>query len=211
MKHLLTAALLAVMLPLTALAAQFEEGTHYEVISDRATSKPEIKEFFSFYCPACNAYEGLLVDVKPLLDEKVAFKKSHVDFMGGYSAQNQAMLSQALATASVLPQKDKLVAALFNHIHGKRAKINTVEDIKMIFVDNGVKGEKFDKLFKGFAVRTKASKMKRDQAYFKGKSALSAVPTFIVNGKYKLKLGRDSGVTTPEDIAKLVNYLAAKK
>ena len=32
-----------------AQAQDFEEGVHYEVIADEATSKPEITEFFSFY------------------------------------------------------------------------------------------------------------------------------------------------------------------
>ncbi|GAP74371.1 Thiol:disulfide interchange protein DsbA precursor [Pseudoalteromonas sp. THAF3] len=210
MKKFIALAMMALALPISAIAAQFEEGTHYEVVSDRASRKPEVKEFFSFYCPACNAYEGLLMDVKPKLSKDVDFKKSHVNFMGGRSTENQDMLSQALATAEVLPQKDKLIAAMFSHIHTKRAKFNEVADVKDIFVANGVDGDKFDKLFKGFAIRTKASKMQRDQEYFKEKGALRGVPTFIVNGKYRLLLGRESGVTDPEDIAALINFLAKK-
>ena len=210
MKKFIAAAMMALALPFTAFAAQYEEGTHYEVVSDRASRKPEVKEFFSFYCPACNAYEGLLVNVKPKIDSEVSFKRSHVNFMGGRSAENQDMLSQALATASVLPEKEQLVAAIFSHIHTKRGKFNEAADVKDIFVANGVDAEKFDKLFSGFAVRTKASKMQRDQDYYKEKGALKGVPTFIVNGKYRLILGRDSGVTEPDDIAALINYLAKK-
>ncbi|MEM0515098.1 thiol:disulfide interchange protein DsbA/DsbL [Pseudoalteromonas sp. YIC-827] len=210
MKKFIALALMALALPLTAVAAQFEEGTHYEVVSERASHKPEVKEFFSFYCPACNAYEGLLRDVKPKLNEGVSFKRSHVNFMGGRTAENQDMLSQALATASVLPEKELLVAAIFNHIHNKRSQFNEMADVRDVFVANGVDAQKFDKLFEGFAVRTKASKMQRDQEYFKEKGALKGVPTFIVNGKYRLILGRDSGVTEPDDIAALINYLAKK-
>lgn len=212
MIKLVKAGLLALLLPLAVTAAptEYEEGVHYDVVSDRASKKPEIKEFFSFYCPACNNYESLLDEVKPKLDKSVKFKKSHVDFVGVRNAENQQMISQALATAEVLPQKDALIAAMFNHIHAKRAKFNELADIKDVFVAQGVDGDKFDKVYKSFSVRTMSSKMKREQTYYQEKGALRSVPTFIVNGKYKLNLGRETGITAPEDISKLINYLAAK-
>ncbi|MDB2355685.1 MAG: thiol:disulfide interchange protein DsbA/DsbL [Pseudoalteromonas sp.] len=212
MIKLVKAGLLALLLPLAATAApsKYEEGVHYEVVSERASKKPEVKEFFSFYCPACNNYESLLDEVKPKLDKSVKFKKSHVDFVGVRNAENQQMISQALATAEVLPQKDALIAAMFNHIHAKRAKFNELADIKDVFVAQGVDGDKFDKVYKSFSVRTMSSKMKREQTYYQEKGALRSVPTFIVNGKYKLNLGRETGITAPEDISKLINYLAAK-
>lgn len=213
MKTIIKAALVSLFLPLMANAAglaQYKEGVHYEVVSDCASIKPEVKEFFSFYCPACNNFEGLLADLKPMLDKNIKFKKSHVDFMGGRTKENQQMLSQALATASTLPQKDKIVGALFNHYHGKRNKFNSVADIKDIFVVQGVDGAKFDKLYKSFSVRTMTSKMKKDQDYFKNKGGLNSVPTFIVNGKYKLLLGKKSGVSSAETMNDLISYLAKK-
>mgnify|MGYP000530506962 CR=1 FL=1 len=212
MIKLVKAGLLALLLPLADNEAPttYEEGVHYDVVSERASKKPEVKEFFSFYCPACNNYEALLVEVKPKLDTSIEFKKSHVDFVGVRDPENQQMISQALATAEVLPQKDAIIAAMFNHVHVKRAKFNELADVKDVFVAQGVDGDKFDKLYKSFSVRTMSSKMKRDQDYYKDKGALRGVPTFIVNGKYKLNLGRESGITEPEDISKLINYLAAK-
>jgi protein dithiol oxidoreductase (disulfide-forming) len=212
MIKLVKAGLLAVLLPLsaTSFAANYEEGVHYEVVSERATRKPEVKEFFSFYCPACNNMEAIVNEVKPKLDKNVKFKKSHVDFVGVRDSEHQQMISQALATAEVLPQKDKIIAAIFSHIHTKRANFNELADVKDVFVAQGVDGDKFDKLFNSFSVRTLSSKMKRDQDYFKDKGALRGVPTFIVNGKYKLNLGRDSGISAPEDITKLINFLANK-
>ncbi|MCG7564098.1 MULTISPECIES: thiol:disulfide interchange protein DsbA/DsbL [Pseudoalteromonas] len=204
------AAALALFLPLMANAANFQEGKHYEVVAERGTKKPEVTEYFSFYCPACNNFESLIGEFKPKLDQDVKFKKSHVDFVGVRDPEIQQMMSTALATASVLPQKDKIVSAMFAHLHGKRGKFNEVADIKDLFVAQGVSGEKFDKLYKSFSVRTKAKKMKRAQEQMQDKGALSGVPTFIVNGKYKLILSRESGVTSPDDIAALINYLAKK-
>ena len=210
MKALFKAAVLALMLPVAAFANQFEEGLHYEVISDRATKTPEVNEFFSFYCPACNNMENVIVDLKPLLNKNVKFKKTHVNFMGGYSIENQDMLSQALATAEALPEKDKLVAGIFNHIHGERKKINEVADVKDIFVAKGVDAAKFEKYYKSFGVRTKAKKMNKEQNFFKGKGALKGVPTFIVNGKYRVNFGGKTEISSAEDMAKLINFLAQK-
>ncbi|MGO2477481.1 MAG: thiol:disulfide interchange protein DsbA/DsbL, partial [Pseudoalteromonas sp.] len=159
MIKLIKAGLLALILPLAGnvAAATYEEGVHYDVISERASKTPEIKEFFSFYCPACNNYEALLADVKPKLDKNIDFKKSHVDFVGVRNEENQQMISQALATAKVLPEKDAIIAAMFNHVHGKRAKFNELADVKDVFVAQGVDGDKFDKLYKSFSVRTMSS------------------------------------------------------
>ena len=130
--------------------------------------------------------------------------------MGGNTAENQQMLTQALATAEVLPQKDKIIAAIFNHYHGKRNKFNDVADVKDIFVAQGVDADKFDKLYQGFSVRTKAAKMKRDQDFFKEKGALASVPTFIVNGQYKINFGGKTGIASAEDMNKLITYLNNK-
>ncbi|RJE78389.1 disulfide bond formation protein [Pseudoalteromonas citrea] len=209
MLKVIKAAAVAMMMPLLANAAVFEEGVHYEVISERGTKKPEVTEYFSFYCPACNAFEPLIAKVKPKLDDGVKFKKSHVDFVGTRDEKVQKIMSNALATAEVLPQKDQIVSAIFTHLHGTRGKINELADMKDIFVAQGVDGDKFDKLYKSFSVRTKASKMVRMQKQMQDKRALTGVPTFVVNGKYKLRL-RESKTTTPEQISELINYLAAK-
>ena len=210
MKALFKAAVLALLLPAVAFANQYKEGLHYEVISERGTKTPEINEFFSFYCPACNNMENVIVDIKPLLSKNIKFKKTHVNFMGGHSKENQNMLSQALVTAGTLPEKDKLIAGIFNHIHGERKGINEVADIKDIFVARGVDATKFDKYYKSYGIRTKAAKMAKEQDYFQGKGALRSVPTFIVNGKYKLNFGGKTGISSAEDMAKLINFLAKK-
>ncbi|WP_372768929.1 thiol:disulfide interchange protein DsbA/DsbL [Pseudoalteromonas sp.] len=210
MKAFFKAVLLALALPVVAIANQYEEGVHYDVISDRASKTPEVTEFFSFYCPACNNMENVIYDLKPMLDKNVTFKKAHVNFMGGYSKENQEMLSQALATAEALPQKEQVIAGIFNHIHGERKKFNEVADLKDVFASKGVDETTFEKYYKSFGVRTKAKKMNKEQEFFKSKGALGSVPTFIVNGKYKVNFGRKSGIASAEDMAKLINYLAQK-
>lgn len=212
MIKLAKAGLLALTLGLVANvhAAQYEEGKQYETIDARATKKPEVKEFFSFYCPHCNAFEPIVTELKPMLNKGIKFKKSHVDFTGPRDPEVQTVLAQAYATASVLPQKEAIIKAIFDHIHVKRAKINELADMKDIFISQGVNAADFDKFYNSFAVRTKASKMKRDQQYYNKKGALTGVPTFIVNGKYRIIIGKDSGIKDAKSMAGLINYLAAK-
>ena len=212
MIKLVKAVLMAATLGLAANASavQYEEGKHYETIDARASKKPEVKEFFSFYRPHCNNFEPVVKELKTLLKDGVKFKKSHVDFSGPRDPEIQTILAQGYATANVLPQKDALVAAVFNHIHGKRARINELADMKDIFVSQGVSAEDFDKYYNSFSVRTMASKMKRDQEYYQQKGALKGVPTFIVNGKYRVILGADSGISDAKSMADLINYLADK-
>lgn len=58
MKKILMLAAAFLLLPLAATAAQYKEGVHYTVVSEGpASAKPEITEFFSFYCPHCYNFE----------------------------------------------------------------------------------------------------------------------------------------------------------
>ena len=54
MKKALLMAAALLLAPMAAMAADYKEGVHYTVINDGPeTAKPEITEFFSFYCPHC--------------------------------------------------------------------------------------------------------------------------------------------------------------
>ena len=178
----------AIVFSASAMAADLKEGVHYEVIDKKSTGtvKPEIKEFFSYYCPHCLTFEPLAKSLKAKSDEQgYKFVKSHVDFLRAASPQIQQMLSKALITADKLnaPQVND---AIFNYIQKQRAVISSEKDIRNLFVINGVDGEKFDKVYNSFAVTAGAKKMKKDQDEMSRKRILQGVPTFIVNGKYKV-------------------------
>lgn len=80
MKKLTALLVGALLLPLAAFAAQFEEGKHYEVISEQATAKPEVKEYFSFYCPACFGFEPKVQALAKQLPVGAELKKSMSTF-----------------------------------------------------------------------------------------------------------------------------------
>jgi len=168
-------------------AVELKPGVHYEVIDNAtASSKPEIKEYFSYYCPHCFTFEPLADRLKAGEDKgNYKFVKSHVDFLRAAGPEIQFMLTKALVTSDTLnvPAASK---AIFNYIHKQRAPFTEEKDIRNLFVLNGVEGEKFDKVFNSFAVTAAAKKMKKDQDELNRKRVLTGVPTFIVNNKYKI-------------------------
>lgn len=177
---------IAFLLSFAANAIDLKEGVHYEVISQQATAKPEIKEFFSFYCPHCHTFEAVADKLKDKQkDNGYTFKKSHVDFLRAAGPEIQFMLTKALVLSEKLdaPQVGK---AIFNYIHKQRAPFTEEKDVRNLFVLHGVSGEKFDKAFNSFAINSAAKRMKAEQDRLARQGVLTSVPTFIINGKYKL-------------------------
>ena len=199
------------LLPLMASAANYEEGTHYTVVSEKATKKPEVREFFSFYCPHCFRSEPFMARVKKQLPQGVKFEFNHVDFLGGVSKPMQQMLSKALVVAEQMGMERKLMGAVFNYIHVQRAVFTSEKDIRNVFVLNGADGDKFDKLMKSFGVNSKSRQMKTKQDYYSKSGGIKGVPAVIVNGRYKIENSGLNKENSEEDYHNLVKYLLTLK
>lgn len=65
-----------VMLSVSAYAAQFKEGEHYQVLKTPVSSSPVVSEFFSFYCPHCNTFEPIIAQLKQQLPEGLNSRKT---------------------------------------------------------------------------------------------------------------------------------------
>lgn len=190
----------AVFFAIHSNAAKLEEGVHYEVIGQTATAQPEVKEFFSYYCPHCMAFEPLAKKLKQSsATNGFKFVKSHVDFLRAAGPEIQTMLTKALITAEKL-NVPQVSDAIFDRIHNKRKPFTKEQDVKELFLQNKVSAEAFDKAFNSFGVKAAASKMKKAQDDLSKKRVLTGVPTFIVNGKYKLiAKGFGKGVKSNEE------------
>ena len=92
---------------------------------------------------------------------------------------------------------------MFDAIHQDRKTFPSLSDYKELFVANGVDGDKFDKAANSFMVKTHVSKMQRKTKKF----AISGVPTFIVNAKYKVI---NKSLTSNEVFEELVFFLVNK-
>ena len=199
------------LLPVFAFAANYTEGEHYTKVDEEITAKPEVREFFSFYCPHCFQFEPFMATLKTSIPEGVKFEMNHVDFLRAASPKVQQMLSQAVVVAHQMGLEKKVIGALFNYIHVQKAVFTSEKDIRNVFVLNGADGEKFDKLMNSFGVVSKAKAMKKQQEYFVKKRALTGVPTVIVNGKYRVDAKGLDKSNFEQDYINLVNYLLTLK
>ncbi|MGB3725705.1 MAG: thiol:disulfide interchange protein DsbA/DsbL [Glaciecola sp.] len=208
MKRLIAALVLGVLLPLQACAQVelWQEGKHYKVISEKASSKPVVKEFFSFWCPACYRFEPLVEQMKAKLPEDTKFTKIHVNFMGFTSRDIQDDATKAMLIARSMKLEGTINGAIFDSIHRKKETIGGMSDIRAIFVANGVDGEKFDKAAKGFGINSLLKRNNKEIDNFR--SHLNGVPNFIVNDKYQATFTRDMSV---EDYSSLIAWLSKQR
>ena len=207
MKKILLLLSLALLAPLQACAQEkWREGTHYNVISEQATEKKEVLEFFSFWCPHCFNSEPLVKAIKTKLADDVEFKKIHVNFMGFTSTAIQDDATKAMMVARELNKADELNQAIFKYIHVSRSAITGLSDLKNIFVVNGVEPEEFDKMITSFGVK---SRLNMNNASVKNyREHVTSVPNFIINGKYQATFTRDMKL---DEMVDLIVFLSNKR
>lgn len=172
---------LGALISVNVFAANLEEGKQYVQVSSEASPQQEVIEFFSFYCPHCYSFEmeyKIPQQVKDSLPENVAFKQYHVNFLGGESEN----LTRAWALAMALGAEDKVKTALFEAAH--KNALRSMDDIRQIFIDNGITAEQFDGGINSFAVTGLVNKQVNAAEQFN----VRGVPDFYVNGKYRVNL-----------------------
>ncbi len=207
MKKFALLILMAFLIPLQACAqeSKWQEGKHYEVLDEEATASPEVKEFFSFWCPHCYNFEPLVAQIKTKLPADAKFTKVHVNFMRFTGPDVQDDATRAMMIAQAVKQEEKLNSAIFAYIHKQRATISGIDDLKNIFAVNGVDKAEFDKLANSFGVNSLVKKNNQQIDIYR--EYLNGVPTFIVNGKFKPTFTRDM---TPDDMVDLIVWLTTQ-
>ena len=199
--------LLMCLMPLAVWAGQFEAGKHYVEINTTKSAKPQVTEFFSYYCPHCYKMEPVAIALAQQLPAGVELQKSHVDFLRGLNKEQQTILSRGYLVAKEKGVADKMSAAIFNYIHRDRAQFDSIKDVRDLFVLNGFEGKEFDDLAFTMPIEAQINEMAAAQTKYSDLGALSGVPTFIVNGKYKVNYHE---VSSQEEFNQLVSFLLEK-
>ena len=207
MKKLMFLVAALFMAPTLVAQTAYEEGVHYDVVSEQGTAKPEVKEFFSYYCPACNAIDPVVQTVMKTLPEGTSFKKYHVDFMGAASPEIQRTLSAAMVLAKTQGKGDEVNKAFFNHIHNERKAFANEAEIRDVAIAAGIDGAAYDKHLNNFMVKTQVNLMQKEQANLSKSRVLSSVPTFIVNGRFKINVAKLDQSNLEQDLKNLINFL----
>lgn len=211
MKRMFSLVLALLLAPAAwAVGGPYEKGTHYDEIAAQSTAKPEVKEFFSFYCPHCNAFEPIMNELVKKLPAGTEFKKYHVDFMGQASQPVQQSLTEAMILAKLKGKSEAVNAALFRHIHTDRQKFTSADDVKAVAVANGLDAASYDKDVKSFTVQAQVKRMQKEQKDLSEAKIMNGVPTIIVNGRYKININKLDEANVKADLDALIHQLLAQ-
>jgi thiol:disulfide interchange protein DsbA len=93
-----------------------------------------------------------------------------------------------------------MVPVMFNRIHNQSNPPKNDDELRQMFIDEGIDAKKFDSAFNGFAVD---SMVRRFDKEFQ-KAGLRGVPAFIVNNKYQVDI---SSISSGAEFNELINYL----
>ncbi|WP_440054315.1 thiol:disulfide interchange protein DsbA/DsbL [Pseudoalteromonas sp. T1lg65] len=203
----LKVAILALCFPVLAIAADFQDGKHYTTLNTDASKNPKVTEFFSFYCPHCYRLEPVAKAVEDNLPDGVKFVRSHVNFLGGASAQTQSNLSYAYIIAKQEGKGEQIAQQLFHSIHERRERFLNIDDVKRLLELNGIPKEKFDQAMTSMPVIVAEAEMVQAQQRMSDAGGLNSVPTFIVNDKYKIEI---RSLKSQQELNELVAYLLKK-
>ena len=201
-------ALAGMILAFSATAAPITDGKQYTTLEKPVVGEPQVLEFFSFYCPHCYQFEEVIHvsdNVKKKLPEGTKMTKYHVEFLGPLGKD----LTQAWAVAIALGVEDKITAPMFEAVQ-KTQTVQTVADIRKVFIDAGIKAEEYDAAWNSFVVKSLVAQQEKAAADL----GLRGVPAMFVNGKYQLNpQGMDTSNMDAfvQQYADTVKFLVEKK
>lgn len=204
---IVTRGLMVLVLPLlmatAACAQQYTDGKEYlSLKTPQPTStgdRIEVVELFWYGCPHCYRLDPLLETWTKTLPEDVEFIR-----MPAVLGPSWELYGKAFYTAELLGVADKVHPALLEAIHKDKKKLSNVNDLKELFVAQGVSAEDFDNTFNSFAVNVKLNHAKQMTKRY----AITGVPTIIINGKYSTS-GSQAG--SNENIIKVMDYLIVQE
>ena len=171
---------LALLLLMPFAYAGFEEGVQYKAIENAQPTASddgiEVLELFWYGCPHCYYLES---DLEIWLKNK----PDDVNFVRvpAILGPSWELYARAYYTSELLGVTDKVHKPMFERIHKEKKPIRNVEQLKEIFMAQGVSAQDFDNTYKSFAVITKTNRARQAASMY----GIKGVPALVVNGKYR--------------------------
>lgn len=210
--HLLLMPLLLVLFcasPFGYAADIWEKDRHYKEllypVKTADPSKIEVLEVFWYGCPHCYEFNNdYLPKWEAQLADDVYFTVMPATFPGW------VVHARAYYAAELLGIQKKMHQPLFDAIIGTPKKYKSIDDIKPLFLEQGVSAEEFDDVFKakGFRKISKVDENIEKAGKKIKKLRISGVPALIVNGKYKIGVREAGGFG---NMLKIANFLIHKE
>jgi len=196
------------------------EGKNYFRIDPaQPTSTPgkiEVTEVFSYGCPACFQYHGVVDELAKSLPKGTVMTYTPASFRPD---ENWPLLQRAYLTAQALGVDKQTHDAMFDAVFksgelgimdqktGKPKAPSgwpTIDDVAKFYAKSGIKAEDFVATANSFTINTK---MKRADELIRAYE-VDSTPTIVVNGKYRLTPGSAGGY--PQSV-ELVQWLVSKE
>jgi len=205
--------------PLLSFADDLQEKQHYKVLpadvqqgtvlntpaqpNIQATEadtkkKKQVIEFFSYGCPGCNAVNPAFDKWAAQQDDKVDVRRVPVVFRASWEP-----LARAYYTAQYLGVLDKMNPILFEAVHDKKLDLSKRENIRDLFIENGIKPEDFDTTYDSFGV---THQMEQDRQLLQHYQVM-AVPSAVINNQFVTDLNM---AQTPDEFTRIISVLVDK-
>lgn len=201
MKTILKLAVIWLM-PLTAMAAEYEAGTHYKELDRPIKSNSDaviVNEFFGYSCPHCNSFAPALHNWSNQQGETVRLVEVPVIF--GRSWENYAKAYYISLQLGIFEQTHD---AMFNAVHVEKRRILSKKALRKFFAEQGVSEEDFDNAYDSFDLQNKLRQGKNLAA----RAKITSVPSMLVNGKYMVDINMAG---SQEGMLAVVDYLVAQE
>jgi thiol:disulfide interchange protein DsbA len=200
--------------------ASWTEGQHYFLISPaQPTSVPkgkiEVTEVFSYGCPACYHFVPVMKKLRQSLPANAV-----VNFLpaGFNPAEDWPMFQRAYLTAQMLGIADATHEAMFDAVWKTgelaildqstgqlKAQLPTIEDAARFYNRAmGVSATDFIDAARSMGAETRIGQADSMLIRYQ----VTATPTMIINGKYRLDVPSAGG---PDQLIELVKWLVAKE
>lgn len=200
----LTALIAFLMMAPAAMAAQWEEGTHYQTLSDpvetRSGDQLELAEVFWYGCPSCYRMQPVLEEWKKGKAEDVNLRHVPASLRRDWEPH-----AKAFYVARELGVVDQVHSAMFDALAGGDRSLNDVDAIASFFEEQEVaEASAVRDAWDSFAVDTA---MRRGRQFQQG-ARVTGTPTLVVEGKYVISV---RGAGNYENMLAIAEHLLQKE
>tara|TARA_B100000809_G_C15085290_1_gene511218 strand:+ start:467 stop:1153 length:687 start_codon:yes stop_codon:yes gene_type:complete len=187
----------------------YHAGEHYTVVNTGMVSENVVREYMSFYCPHCYKFESLASRIKQEIGDKYSFEKNHVDFLQMANTDDQKSLTQAYYVAKFLGSdvESQFSKFIFEKIQIERDKDISSDDILLAFKSAGVSEKTFTETLVNERVISDLDDARARQKSLIDTNAIKGVPTFIINGKYRINFQALDKTNFEGDMIGLIKFL----
>ncbi|MXZ26670.1 MAG: thiol:disulfide interchange protein DsbA/DsbL [Gammaproteobacteria bacterium] len=183
---------------------KFQEGVHYDrLVPVQGTSSPpdkiEVAEFFWYGCVFCYRMDAYIEEWKKDQPEEVNF--INIPALWNTTMEMHARLYLALQAVDEL---DAAHRDVFRAIHTENRPLVRLADQERFAERYGVSAEDYRNAFRSFSVESSLRRIMELMRRYR----ILAVPAFVVNGKYVVRVTPDSDMP---QLLEIVDELVARE